>query len=240
MKDAKEEEDREYACKADAERGLAEWMASHKGYHRVKAMTYPEVTVVKRSTRGKPKKDDEPETKVTYHNLIELEPPTEEAIQALRQRESTFVIITNIRDEQRMGNLEVLQAYKRQHEVEGRFRFLKSPYFVGPIYLQNNDRVEAFACVMLMALVLYSWFEHAMRERMAKETEPLILPGKRKSFRPTGVSVLEMFDDIGIAHVQMNGTSQRVIATKIDPQLERILSFFGIDMSIYVGCKKSA
>jgi len=87
---------------------------------------------------------------------------------------------------------------KEQPEVEVRFRFLKSPYFVGPIYLQNNDRVEAFGCLMLMAVILYATFESMIRGKMANETEPLLLPGKRKIGFPTAVSVLEMFDPLGV------------------------------------------
>lgn len=29
---------------------------------------------------------------------------------------------------------KVLRLYKEQHEAERRFRFLKSPYFVGPLF----------------------------------------------------------------------------------------------------------
>jgi transposase len=71
--------------------------------------------------------------------------------------------------------------------VEQRFRFLKSPYFVGP----RPKRVQAFSWVMLLVLLVYSYLQQALRVAMKKEEEPLILPGKRKSHQPTGVAILE-------------------------------------------------
>lgn len=79
-----------------------------------------------------------------FRNHVVVHEPSPEALEEARRVASMFVLITNVRDEQSMSNVEVLRAYKEQHEVEYRFRFLKSPYFVGPIFLQNNDRVEAF------------------------------------------------------------------------------------------------
>jgi transposase len=53
-----------------------------------------------------------------------------------------------------LPNTQVLRLYKEQHEEEGRFRFLKSPYYVGPMFLHSPRRVEAFPYVMLLALLL--------------------------------------------------------------------------------------
>jgi transposase len=80
-----------------------------------------------------------------YKNRVTVHPPSPEAMEEARQAASMFVLITNVLDGQRLSNADVLRAYKEQHEVEGRFRFLKSPYFVGPVYLQNIDRVEGKA-----------------------------------------------------------------------------------------------
>lgn len=149
--------------------------------------------------------------------------------------------MTDIRDDQRLPHEQVLRLYKDQGEaVEARFRFLKSPYHVGPVFLQRPNRVKAFAYLMLLSLLLYSVFEYILRQQMAQEEEPLILPGKRKSFRPTGVSVLEMFETAVTTWASIGGQWHRMKVRPHDPQLERILGFFGLDMSIYSEVKKSA
>jgi transposase len=52
------------------------------------------------------------------------------------------------------------------------------------MFLHSPRRVEAFAYVMLLALLLYCAFEHVIRSKMKNEQEPLVLPGKRKSYKP--------------------------------------------------------
>jgi len=128
---------------------------------------------------------------------------------------------------------EVLRLYKEQHEVEGRFRFLKSPYFVGPLFLHSPRRVEAFAYVMLLALLLYSAFEHVIRTKMKQEQEPLILPGDRKSWKPTGSSVMDMFDTVLTSAIEVDGQIHRVITSRPYPQRDRVLAFFEWDTGIY-------
>ena len=126
-----------------------------------------------------------------------------------------------------------------EHAVEGRFRFLKSPYHVGPIYLQKPSRVKAFGYLMLLSLLMYSTFEYIIRQQMEQEKKPLILPGKRESRRPTGTAVLEMFETMVTTWVSMDGQWQRMRTKSNNVQVDRVLEFFGLDMSIYSEPKKS-
>jgi transposase len=157
---AAQEARRTYSCREDAERAAEALVRSLGGFHTVTVETVEEIQVLKRPTRGRPRKDaPPPPTRVVYKNRVTVHPPSPEAMEEARQAASMFVLITNVLDGQRLSNADVLRAYREQHEVEGRFRFLKSPYFVGPVYLQNIDRVEAFGCLMLMATILYATFE---------------------------------------------------------------------------------
>lgn len=110
---------------------------------------------------------------------------------------------------------------------------MKSPYHVGPVFLHKPSRVKSFGYVMLLSLLVYTAFEYILREQMEKETEPLILPGKCKSFRPTGISVLEMFDEMTTILVESDNGRQRMMGRPHDPQIERILGLFGLDLNIY-------
>lgn len=198
--------------KEDASAAAEAFVRTHKRVmHRLQTSLEPVETREKRSRRGRPRKDEAvPDVVTQYRVAIEILPPIDETLEAWRQREATFVLMTDIRDEQRLPDEAVLRLYKEQGEVEGRFRHLKSPYHVGPIFLHRPERVHAFGYVMLLSLLLYSVFEYIIREKMAKETEPLILSGGRKSFRPTGNSLLDMFDDIFTAHVMVNGEWHRL------------------------------
>ncbi|GGJ14492.1 hypothetical protein GCM10010885_24690 [Alicyclobacillus cellulosilyticus] len=68
------------------------------------------------------------------------------------------------------------------------------------MYLQNPGRVESFGCLILIAAMLYVTLEYVIRAKMAEEKALLELPGKRKSWRPTALSVLEMFEPLEVMH----------------------------------------
>jgi len=116
------------------------------------------------------------------------------AIQEAKERLSCFVLMTNLNEEYTAGH--ILKEYKAQNTVETSFKFLKDPLFVGPIYLKKPGRVEALAYVLLIALLIFGILERRVREAMKHETEPLIIPGKVKTFRPTGKKILESVETV--------------------------------------------
>ena len=230
-----------YNCTEDAQVAAKALVHQHrKVLHRLQTAVDTEQVQEKRARRGRPRKDEPaPEVRTVYRLKVEVVSPDEEVLQSWREREGTFVLMTDIRDDQRVADERVLRLYKDQMEVENRFRHLKSPYHVGPVFLQKPSRVKSFGYVMLLSLLMYTAFEYILREQMAKETEPLILPGKRKSFRPTGISVLEMFDEMTTVWMASGDGWQRMTARPHDPQIERILAFFGLDLNIYSEVAKS-
>lgn len=231
-----------YNCETDAEQGAKAFLHKHRrAMHNLETSIEVVETTEKRTSRGRPRKDEPAPRQITQYRVkITVGAPSEAAQQAWREKEATFVLMTDIRDDQSLTDEQVLRLYKEQHEVEGRFRYLKSPYHVGPIYLQRPSRVKAFGCLMLLSLLLYSAFEYVIRTQMVQEKQPLILPGKRKSFRPTGASVLEMFETLVTTWVSMDGQWQRAPVRSNNENVDRILGFFGLDMSIYSEAKKSA
>ncbi|WP_188883503.1 hypothetical protein [Alicyclobacillus cellulosilyticus] len=52
----------------------------------------------------------------------------------------------------------------------------------------------------MIAAMLYVTLEYVIRAKMAEEKALLELPGKRKSWRPTALSVLEMFEPLEVMH----------------------------------------
>jgi len=232
----------EHNCEEDAIEAAQAFVHKHKrALHGLQTTVVAQQIKAKRASKGRPRKDEPaPEIHTKYRIETEIVLPTEAAQQAWREREATFVLITDILDDQRVSDEQILRLYKDQYEIEHRFRFLKSPYHVGPIFLHKPSRVKAFAYIMLLSLLLYSAFEYLIREQMAMETEPIVLPGKRKSFRPTGISVLEMLEDMTTIHIKVGEEWKRVTAQPHDAQVERILGLLGFDLGIYSEVKKSA
>lgn len=231
-----------YSCEQDAQMAAQAFVHEHRSaLHQISISVRAEQVQEKRARRGRPRKDEPaPPVHTQYRVDVEILPPPEERVQLWREKEATFVLITDIRDDQRVPDEQILRLYKEQHEVEARFRYLKSPYHVGPIFLHKPTRVKAFGFVMLLSLLLYSVLEYIIREKMKRETEPLTLPGKRRSFRPTGLSILEMLDGMTTVQVQVGDTWHRVSATPHDPQIARVLKLLDMDLSIYTEVQKIA
>jgi transposase len=143
--------------------------------------------------RGRPKKGEQPQSTVIYHVHIQID-EDQEAMAHEKDLASTFVLITNLQDTAAYPDREVLKEYKEQNAVERQFRFLKQPVLLGPVFLKNNNRVEAMSFVFQLALLVAAYLEYRVRKNLEHEKAPLILPGKRKSTNPTARALLEMFD----------------------------------------------
>ncbi|SFU78128.1 hypothetical protein SAMN05421543_1083 [Alicyclobacillus macrosporangiidus] len=97
--------------------------AHHSKLHRIGTTLKPVVNQDKRTRRGGPRKDEPAPSVVTRCGIqIGIEPPSKDVLLTWREQDATFVVITNIRDDQRLADEAVLRLYKEQAEVEGRFR----------------------------------------------------------------------------------------------------------------------
>jgi len=101
------------------------------------------------------------------------------------ERQGIFVLMTSHIVDEAWSNSKVLQTYKGQDAAETRFRLLKDPPILNAVYLKQPKRIEALVTVFIMALLLYGILEWRVRDNLAKETTPILLPGKKKSFKPT-------------------------------------------------------
>ena len=101
-------------------------------------------TVEKRARRGRPRKDEPaPETMTQYRIQVNIGVPSQKALEAWWEKEETFVLMTDIRDAQRLTDEQVLRLYKGQGEaVEAKFRYLKS--HSPPFPLDVRPRVRDF------------------------------------------------------------------------------------------------
>ncbi len=77
--------------------------------------------------------------------------------------------------------------------MENKFKFIKNPVMIGPIYLQKKERLEALTYVVLIALLIYTILERRVRQALEKEEEPIVLKGNVKSFEPTGNRIFRAF-----------------------------------------------
>lgn len=213
-----------YACAPDAEAALK---AFKKQYGDSIYPVTGEVLTREKRKPGRPGKNTPKET--VY--FLKLQYSTDEKeIQKEKERLSCFVLITNLNE---YTSSEILKEYKAQSSVETSFKFLKDPFFVGPIYLKNPERVEALAYVLLIALLMFGILERRVREALKKETEPLIIPGKVKTFNPTGKKILQSLEYVLV--MTTSNPYRRAFSKSF--KVPRVLALAGFKPDIYLDVK---
>jgi transposase len=206
-KEAKELYSREFMCEPGAKKAVELFLSEHKDtFYNLSGKAVTETIIERRNKRGRPSKDaPEPTHRVVYRARISIDSLDEDKIERLRERESTFVLITDLNDNQEYLNRFILEEYKSQSTVESKFRFIKSPYVLGPILIDKPERVEAIGYVLLMALLIAILLERRIRNNIKKEGEPIAIPGNRKTLTPTITMILDMLDTIQVLKVKVAG-----------------------------------
>ncbi len=214
-----------FACEPDAKAALDGFQKQHKNDY------FPltgQVICQEKRKPGRPGKDNLPE----HIYCLKLQYTTDEgAVKQAKEQLSCFVLITNL--DQEYTARHILKEYKAQNNVETSFKFLKDPLFVGPIYLKKPSRVEALAYVLLIALLMFGILERRVREAMKHETEPLIIPGKVKTFKPTGKKILETLETVLV--MTTDDPYRRTFSSRY--KVPRVLKLAGFEPDIYLNVR---
>ncbi len=225
-KAAAEEATVHYNCREDAETGFGRfaqpqyWLLDH---------SVEEVEERHYSYRGRPRRDDQPQVERYFRLVIKPGKQQRDAIATLRARLSAFVLISN--DPKRKA-LELLREYKEQMSVEQGFRFIKEPRHIGPVFLKRPDRIEAFAYVQAIALLVYTLIQKKIRDSLAKADRPLQVSWRGEMRNPTAQIILDMMERIQTITASI-GLKRYKIYTRLSDEQRYILELLGLDPMIF-------
>jgi transposase len=227
LEDAVEElSDRVFACERDAKQELESWLDDHQEQcFEIEAEVVETEQKKSRDKPSRPPKDWEPyETVYTIAASVQRDAAE---ITTYKQRESCYVLVTTLEDDQEWPPERVLKKYKQQLIVGQRLPVVKDPKRVGAIYLKNERRIEALGYVLIMALLVYSLIEWRARLALADADKPMELSGGPTSYRSTGRHVFQQFENMLISRV--DGT--RVLPENVDVPY-RVLDLLDLDVEI--------
>lgn len=220
-----------FACEPDAKEALHRFIKENQNeFYPLSAQVVKTCESVKRSKKGRPGKNEIPEYREIYKLHIEVGELDQKAYERKKEHLSCFVLISNVSTGYSI--YDILKEYKRQTVVENRFKFVKHPLYVGPMWLQKNERLEALSYVILMALAVYIILQRRVRLALENETEPLVITGKKKTFQPTGNKLLELFQIVKIIYVKEGGVVKRYLPERYN-KLKRALEMIGFKMDIF-------
>jgi transposase len=134
-----------------------------------------------------------------------------------------------------LGALDVLKKYKYQPFLEKRHALFKGVLQVAPVFLKNNDRVEALMLVYFLAQLLSALMERAVRQNMAKEKISAlpILPESRDSKTPTVEQIFAQFQDCQCIHITQDHQTIKSVRQPLTELQQKLLRLLEVEPTMY-------
>jgi uncharacterized protein DUF4277/DDE family transposase len=151
-----------------------------------------------------------------------------DAITAASRLDGLYALATNLPGRHRGTELtarHILEIYKDQWIVEQRHRDLKQTLRVRPVFLHNDDRIEALIAVIGIALLIFGLIEAGLRASLGDGVPlPGILPEGRAAV-PTARAALAAFDGLHLTY-----TPAGIVLDRLTPVQRTILAHLDIPL----------
>jgi transposase len=177
-------------------------------YHKIGEIQITQKKV--KSSRGRPKKDDQPIMK--YKITSELVADESKITYALEGK-GKFIIATNELDEKALSVEDLLKNYKGQQAVERGFRFLKDPLFMtSSVFLKKDTRIAALGMVMCLCLLVYTLAQRYLRQKLMELSTSVPSQLGKPTKRPTMRWIFQIFEGVHVLiHRTLDGTKEIIL-----------------------------
>jgi Domain of unknown function (DUF4277) len=145
------------------------------------------------------------------------------AIDQAARTDGVYAPCTNLPG--RLSATRLLRIYKDQPLVEWRHRDAKQTLRVRPIFLHNDQRINALISVVGLALVVFGLLEADLRQALGpdEQLDGLLLEGR--TARPTGRNILAAFQGLGLTY-----TPNGIVLDRLTTTQRRILRLLKIPL----------
>jgi transposase len=205
---------------------------AHRITERYHVVPWLKVTVTHRveetftkTSRGKPSPAS------TYHRTVKRLPQLliqadAEQIARAKAIDGIFPLATNTQ----LSAKAVLDAYKYQPHIEKRFSGLKSDLQVAPVFLKNNERVEALMLVVYMADLVAALIQRDLRRAMEKSGIRILrtLPEERPTPTPTWEQIQRLFAHHCKYEIHCEGRVVRTFWDELSEPQQQVLQLLNI------------
>lgn len=149
-----------------------------------------------------------------------------DAIAAAAATDGIYALATNLPG--RLSASGVLRTYKDQPLVELRHRDAKGQRFlrVRPIFLHNDDRIEALISIVGLALVVFGLIELDLRHALGSDEQLQGLLPEGRAARPTGRNILAAFQGLGLTY-----SPDGIILDRLTRTQRRILELLDVPIA---------
>lgn len=148
----------------------------------------------------------------------------------IRQLDGVYTLVTNLGPEYTRDQL--LERYKRQYLSERRFRDLKGPMQLRPVFLKKNQRIVALVFIVYVALLVYTLIERAARKHLAETGTTLPDPYTGRPLKqPTARRLLSAFEFYSV-NLRQTEDDWEYLAPPFNPVQKQILATLGTDQPL--------
>jgi transposase len=157
-------------------------------------------------------------------------------LRAAAQWDGVYSVLTNLLEETHPPSA-VLEIYKDQHQVEGRFRDLNQlPVRVRPLWLKRPDRLETLVFLIMLAVLVFALIERQVRRAIARTGQKItgLMPEKRDTTTPKGGRLLKAFDALSVVKIEQ-GHHLRYLLSELSSVQRQIIQALGLaELSTYL------
>jgi transposase len=212
----------EFACQSDAE---SAWKQAIKGKPSFLMLTCTSQGEGRYQQKGRPKKEASPVS--TVWHVIPTISVDQQEVEAQIKQHASFILATNVLDEQQLSHEQVYLTYKEQGGVERGFRFLKDPLFLASsVFLKKPERVMALSFIMVVCLLVYRLAEHHLRRQLASASQTVPNQINKPTDRPTMRWIFQCFEGIDLLHIRA-GLREHMQVLGLQPLHRKILLLLG-------------
>jgi transposase len=212
----------EFACREDAQ---AAWKQTIKGKPSFLTVSCLYQEEGRYQHKGRPKEGAVPDSLV-WHVVGTLTIDQNE-VQAQIHQQASFILATNVIEEQELSHEQVYVKYKEQGGVERGFRFLKDPLFLASsVFVKKPERVIALSFIMVLCLLVYRLAEHLLRSQLAATEQTVPNQINKPTDRPTMRWIFQCFEGIDLLHIRA-GLREHIQVLGLQPLHRKILLLLG-------------
>jgi len=185
----------------------------------------------RQTRKGRPGKDTQYRRKTRRRLRLRWE--TNQAhIDYDKKSDGMYPLLTNDRS---LTPTQVLEAHKRQPNIEKRFQQAKTVHEIAPVFLKNEGRVEALFFLYFIALLVQALIERELRRAMEREQiEALPLyPEDRPCSRPTVLQILRLFSSPERHALLKDGEMVQDFPPQLTDLQTQVIGLLGIPKSAY-------
>lgn len=210
-----------FDCSKDAEKSAQAFIKKLK-YHRVEISIEAQQQYV---GKGRPKKGQAPEiTGYAVHWTLCQDP---EKIIRQQNRKGRFILGSNVLDQKKLSDKEMLTEYKNQSKTESGFKFIKNDAFeVDSIFLKKESRIPALMMVMTLCLMIYGVAQHHLRTTLIEKQE--MLPNQKRvdTQKPSMQWIFRLFQGVQRLTITSGDETEQCIIN-LNDTLKQIIRYFG-------------